>query len=192
MEDSSESEGASLTTDATQSDSKLVPKEQGSRDLSLLEVARIVHEKGNDFAPALYDSYAERFETTTAPPQRPLRIVDDARQVICRQDRDPKTRELQDLRQITLFIGPSTQDHEVIIGYPRASFFYTKKDERWNYKGAQVGIRGAMIGTKMIIAQHKGQGDVRAYLLENHVSMNDLERLIRPYLSGKSDVLRLE
>ncbi|GEM_PF-5975437 len=158
----------------------------GGREVSLLDVARVIHEQAPQIAQKAYETYSEKFDTAKHQEQKPVKIEDDVNQIICRQDWNYQTGKLDERRQIIIFLGPKTTNHEVLISYPRIRFHFKNNDSVWGYVGTEIGIRGEEISTNRIIAQYAEETGTPAYILETKVDMDDMERVLSPYMKTDS------
>lgn len=172
-----------LDTETT--DDKAV-SELGNRQVSLLEVARLVHEQGPQIAENIYSAYREKFDTANPKQQTKIRKEDYPNQIICRQDWSYRTGKLDEKRQILVFIGPQTDIEEVLSQYPRIRFFFKNKgnnESEWEYDHAQVGLTERELSPDVIITPSSEENRARTEIIETKVGIVDLKRVLGKFQS---------
>lgn len=160
----------------------LVPEPEQTKT-PFLEVARLIHEQGEAIAMNLYQASAGQFKDDER-----VRIVDELGMKIYEGGPGDVANSR---RTITVFIGSLPEDpvqREKFYAdmgfedYPRIQFFYRQATPgQWVYNGAQVGVRGQMIGTQRILNVGPG-GGIPRFLIDQTVDMQDVERQLGQYL----------
>lgn len=144
----------------------------------LWQVASIAHQYGQKMADRMLADCINHLQHN---PDKELELTRDQQRLRSYQlDHDSKGW----IRSITMYLGPHTDDVDTMTEYPRLQFFFRSKDpnfSKWDFSGAQIGLRGHMIGTQRIIDLAKA-GETRSFLIDRKIELGSIVEQLQEYM----------